>query len=94
MVWLLTMSAVMHGLAKRLAPHRRVIFFFAQIVFFVALFSFNGRSPRHFVALAFAFIGMTFLLALELIVGFLQAFVFAALACVYLNDVVNLGHGH
>ena len=34
------------------------------------------------------------LTALELIVGFLQAFVFAALACVYLNDVVNLGHGH
>jgi F-type H+-transporting ATPase subunit a len=34
------------------------------------------------------------LLTLELIVAFLQAFVFAALTCVYLNDVVNLGHGH
>jgi F-type H+-transporting ATPase subunit a len=33
------------------------------------------------------------LLALEFIVAFLQAFVFAALACVYLNDVVNL-HNH
>jgi F-type H+-transporting ATPase subunit a len=33
------------------------------------------------------------LLALEFIVAFLQAFVFAALACVYLNDVVNL-HSH
>ena len=30
------------------------------------------------------------LTALEFIVAFLQAFVFAALTCVYLNDVVNL----
>ena len=34
------------------------------------------------------------LTGLELIVAFLQAFVFAALATVYLNEVVNLGHGH
>jgi F-type H+-transporting ATPase subunit a len=33
------------------------------------------------------------LLALEFVVAFLQAFVFAVLACVYLNDVVNL-HSH
>jgi F-type H+-transporting ATPase subunit a len=32
------------------------------------------------------------LIALEFIVAFLQAFVFAALTCVYLNDVVNLDH--
>lgn len=32
------------------------------------------------------------LIALEFIVAFLQAFVFAALTCVYLNDVVNLHH--
>ena len=32
--------------------------------------------------------------ALELIVAFLQAFVFAALTCTYLSDVVNLDHGH
>lgn len=34
------------------------------------------------------------LTALEFIVAFLQAFVFATLATVYLNEVVNLGHGH
>ena len=34
------------------------------------------------------------LCALELIVAFLQAFVFAALTCTYLSDVVNLDHGH
>ncbi len=36
-------------------------------------------------------IGLT---ALEFLVAFLQAFVFAVLTCIYLNDVVNLGHGH
>jgi F-type H+-transporting ATPase subunit a len=34
------------------------------------------------------------LTVLELVVAGLQAFVFAALATVYLNEVVNLGHGH
>jgi F-type H+-transporting ATPase subunit a len=34
------------------------------------------------------------LTALEVLVAFLQAFVFAVLTCIYLNDVVNLGHGH
>ncbi|MFC3068594.1 F0F1 ATP synthase subunit A [Phenylobacterium soli] len=34
------------------------------------------------------------LTALEILVAFLQAFVFAVLTCIYLNDVVNLGHGH
>jgi F-type H+-transporting ATPase subunit a len=33
------------------------------------------------------------LIALEFLVAFLQAFVFAVLTCVYLNDVVNL-HSH
>jgi F-type H+-transporting ATPase subunit a len=40
-------------------------------------------------------LGMTIgLTALEFLVAFLQAFVFAVLATIYLNDVVNLGHGH
>jgi F-type H+-transporting ATPase subunit a len=36
-------------------------------------------------------VGLT---ALEFLVAFLQAFVFAVLTCIYLNDVVNLGQGH
>lgn len=40
-------------------------------------------------------LGMTVgLTALELLVAFLQAFVFAVLTCIYLNDVVNLDHAH
>jgi F-type H+-transporting ATPase subunit a len=34
------------------------------------------------------------LTALEFLVAFLQAFVFAVLASIYLNDVVNLDHAH
>jgi F-type H+-transporting ATPase subunit a len=34
------------------------------------------------------------LTGLELVVALLQAFVFAALTTVYLNEVVNFGHGH
>lgn len=36
-------------------------------------------------------VGLT---GLELVVAILQAFVFTALATVYLNEVVNFGHGH
>jgi F-type H+-transporting ATPase subunit a len=36
--------------------------------------------------------GVVALTALEFLVAFLQAFVFAVLTCVYLNDVVNLHH--
>ena len=41
-----------------------------------------------------SFAMVTALTALEFLVAFLQAFVFAVLTCIYLNDVVNLGHGH
>jgi F-type H+-transporting ATPase subunit a len=41
-----------------------------------------------------SFLMIVALMGLEIVVAFLQAFVFAALACVYLNEVVNLDHGH
>ena len=41
-----------------------------------------------------AFGMVTALTALEFLIAFLQAFVFAVLTTIYLNDVVNLGHGH
>jgi F-type H+-transporting ATPase subunit a len=43
-------------------------------------------------AAAITFGGVVALTTLEFVVAFLQAFVFAALTCVYLNDVVNLHH--
>jgi F-type H+-transporting ATPase subunit a len=41
-----------------------------------------------------SFLMIIALTLLDFVVAFLQAFVFAALACVYLNEVVNLDHGH
>lgn len=43
---------------------------------------------------ALSLTGVVALTALEFLVAFLQAFVFTVLTCIYLNDVVNLGHGH
>lgn len=54
----------------------------------------GGAAYAAMIPSLLSFAMVVALTALELIVGFLQAFVFAALACVYLNDVVNLGHGH
>ena len=60
------------------------VFALGQGVLGVGYFGLSGISLAMVVALT----------ALETIVAFLQAFVFAALAAVYLNEVVNLGHGH
>jgi F-type H+-transporting ATPase subunit a len=61
-----------------------VMYMFASFV--VASLGYLGSGLSLFMVVA--------LMALEFIVAFLQAFVFAALTCTYINDVVNLGHGH
>jgi F-type H+-transporting ATPase subunit a len=38
------------------------------------------------------FIMVVLLTALELLVAFLQAYVFAILTCIYLNDAIHPGH--
>ena len=53
----------------------------------------GGIATLGFAGSALALGSVVALIALEFIVAFLQAFVFAALTCVYLNDVVNL-HKH
>ena len=53
----------------------------------------GGVATLGFFGSALALSSIVALIALEFIVAFLQAFVFAALTCVYLNDVVNL-HSH
>src|ERR1700722_7237511 len=54
----------------------------------------GGLSSLGFLGSGVSFAMVVALMALEFIVAFLQAFVFAALTCVYLNEVVNLDHGH
>ena len=65
---------------------------------FVVMLGFIGATGG-IALLGFAASGLAFglviaLTALELMAAVLQAFIFAALATVYLNEVVNLGHGH
>ena len=54
----------------------------------------GGVAALALVPSALSFGMIVALTGLELVVAVLQAFVFAALATVYLNEVVNFGHGH
>jgi F-type H+-transporting ATPase subunit a len=72
-----------------------VLSIFGSFVVILGLFGMaGGIALLGFVGAGLSFSLIVALTALELIVAFLQAFVFAALATVYLNEVVNLGHGH
>ena len=66
-----TCSAILFGLAKKLAPHRRVLFLLAFIFFFAALigiFSATHVTPwKDFFWVVFTFLLVTLLLAMELI---------------------------
>jgi len=54
----------------------------------------GGVATLAFIPSALSFGMIVALTGLELVVAVLQAFVFTALATVYLNEVVNFGHGH
>jgi F-type H+-transporting ATPase subunit a len=72
-----------------------VMYMFASFVIGLGAFALHGGLASLGFAGAALSLGMVIaLMALEFIVAFLQAFVFAALTCTYLSDVVNLDHGH
>jgi F-type H+-transporting ATPase subunit a len=72
-----------------------VMYMFASFIVGLGVFALSGGvAYLGFVGSGISLAMVVALTGLELIVAFLQAFVFAALATVYLNDVVNLGHGH
>jgi F-type H+-transporting ATPase subunit a len=54
----------------------------------------GGMASLALVPSVLSFAMIVALTGLELVVAVLQAFVFVALATVYLNEVVNFGHGH
>src|SRR5436309_5111573 len=68
--FLRTRSAILYGLAKRLAPHRRIIFLISFIWFFVCLAGVTTqRGSLHlwpFVEMGATFMLMTLLLARDL----------------------------
>ncbi len=69
--WIRSVSAIFYGLAKRLAPHRRILFALGFVFFFVCLFSLFTKTPDPpmwtFVEVAATFLLMVLLLAMELI---------------------------
>ncbi len=69
---------------------------FAGFVVSLGAMAFGGEGLGLFALpiAGLSMVGVVALTALEFLVAFLQAFVFAVLASIYLNDVVNLGHGH
>jgi F-type H+-transporting ATPase subunit a len=73
-----------------------VLYMFGSFVVGMALWAIHlgGLGTLGLVGSALSLVMVIALSALELIVAFLQAFVFAALTCTYLSDVVNLDHGH
>ena len=77
-----------------LGGHVALKVFAGFIVSLGALGATGGVSSLAFIPAIFSLGGVVALTALEFLVAFLQAFVFAVLTCIYLNDVVNLGHGH
>lgn len=54
----------------------------------------GGIATLALIPASLSFLMIVGLTGLELVVAVLQAFVFTALATVYLNEVVNFGHGH
>jgi F-type H+-transporting ATPase subunit a len=72
-----------------------VMYMFASFVVGLGVFALHGGlASLGFAGSLLSLIMVVALMALEFIVAFLQAFVFAALTCTYLSDVVNLDHGH
>jgi F-type H+-transporting ATPase subunit a len=55
---------------------------------------FGNLSDLALIPSVLSFVMIVALTGLELVVAILQAFVFVALTTVYLNEVVNFGHGH
>jgi len=77
-----------------LGGHVALKVFASFVVTLGALAAGGGFGLLGIPGAALSLTGVVALTALEFLVAFLQAFVFAVLTCVYLNDVVNLGHHH
>jgi F-type H+-transporting ATPase subunit a len=72
-----------------------VMVVFASFIVGLGLFGLQGGlASLGFLGSAMSFVMVVALYVLEIVVAALQAFVFAALTCIYLNEVVNLDHGH
>jgi F-type H+-transporting ATPase subunit a len=85
-----TLSLRLFG--NMLGGHVAMKVFAGFIVSLGGLAAAGGVAYLAYVAAILAFGGVVALTALEFLVAFLQAFVFAVLTCVYLNDAVHADH--
>ncbi|HMC93822.1 MAG TPA: F0F1 ATP synthase subunit A [Polyangia bacterium] len=91
-VWPLTLALRLFG--NMLGGHVVMSLFGSFVVALAIVGLAGGISTLAFIPSVLSFTMIVALTGLELVVAILQAFVFAALATVYLNEVVNFGHGH
>lgn len=85
-----TLSLRLFG--NMLGGHVALKVFAGFVVSLGALAAGGGLGFLGIPGAALALSGVVALTALEFLVAFLQAFVFAVLTCVYLNDAVHAGH--
>ena len=72
-----------------------MVYLFATFVAVLGLFALHGGlASLGIFGSALSLTMVVAIMGLEIVVAFIQAFVFSALACVYLNEVLNLDHGH
>ena len=88
----LTLSMRLFG--NILGGHVVMNIFASFVVMLAVLASAGGIALLGYLGSGLALGLVIALTALELMAAILQAFIFVALATVYLNEVVNLGHGH
>ena len=72
--------------------HKFYIFFVVVEVFAGFVFSLAATGSALAIIAPVALAGTVAVVALEFLVAFLQAYVFAILTCVYLNDALHPGH--
>jgi len=87
-----TLSLRLFG--NMLGGHVALKVFAGFIISLGALAAGGGLGLLGIPAAALSFGGVLALTALELLVACLQAFVFAILTTIYINDAVTAGHGH
>ena len=73
-----------------------VVYIFASFVIGLGAYGLSGFGVNNLGLLGsgLSFLMVVALTALDFVIAIIQAFVWSALACVYLNEVVNLDHGH
>lgn len=73
-----------------------VVYIFASFIIGLGVWGMHGLGMNNLglVGSGLSFLMVVALTALDFVIAVIQAFVWAALTCVYLNEVVNLDHGH